>query len=411
MKSLRIFGGNHLSGDVVINGAKNSALPIIAASLLCHESKIENIPRITDVDKMINIINDIGCETNFTDDILMVNSIELKKNNLTSSQVSDFRGSYYLMGALINRFTSVVIAYPGGCDLGSRPIDFHLEGLKSLGVKVKEENGRIILTKNVIKGTTINLPKPSVGATINLILASVKCKGETIVNNVAKEPEVIDVVKYLNNMGAKITWDSPRSIKVVGVKTLNNVSYKIKPDRIEAGTYAALGAMFGKLTLKKVNVFDMERTLDVLEHIGCEVSYLNDILKIRRLHLKPIDLVSDVYPEFPTDLQQPFTTLLTMIGSSTVKDNIFKDRFSNCIDLKKMDAKILLKDDKIHISKSSLKGATVKAKDLRGGMSLVLAGLIADGITIVENIEIIERGYPDFVNKLIKLGAKLEIIE
>ncbi|XMB67771.1 UDP-N-acetylglucosamine 1-carboxyvinyltransferase [Mycoplasmatota bacterium zrk1] len=406
MKSLKIIGGNHLSGDVIIDGAKNSALPIIAASLLCEESVLSNIPNITDVLKMLDILKIIGCEYKIENKKVVINSSGLKSNVLDNSLISDIRGSYYLMGVLINIFDSLTINYPGGCKIGDRPINFHLDGFKQLGIEVKEEENQIQISKKEILGGKITLPKSSVGATINLIFASVKCKGVTVIENASIEPEVEDVISFLNLMGAKISWIDNKVVEIRGVTKLNNVEFKIKPDRIEAGTYAVIGALFGEVRLFNVNIHDMRSTLNVLEELGCEISYNDNILKVKRKELKKVDIVTNPYPGFPTDLQQPFTVVLTQVGGS-VTDNIFNNRFSNCLEINKMNGDIAISDDSIRIKPTKLKGTKVKANNLRGGMSLVLAGLIAEGETTVENIEIIERGYPNFINKLLKLGAKI----
>lgn len=406
MKYIRIIGGNHLSGDVIIDGAKNSALPIIAASLLCDECVLSNIPNISDVSKLLEILKSIGCEYKYESEKLVINSEGLNRNVLDNSLIGDIRGSYYLMGALVNRFDAIVISYPGGCNLGSRPIDYHLDGFKKLGIKVEEDNDRIVITKKEVVGGKITLPKPSVGATINLILASVRCVGETFIENASIEPEVQDVIQFLNNMGANISLTSERVVSIKGVTKLNNVEYKIKADRIEAGTYALIGALFGSVNIFNVDIGDLKSTVGVLSDLGCDVSYNNGVLEVRRNKLKRINIVTDVFPGFPTDLQQPFTVALTKCGG-TVTDNVFDNRFSNCKEINKMNGHINVCGNVIQVYPTKLIGATVTSKDLRGGMSLVLAGLIAEGETVVEDVEIIERGYTNFVKKLIKLGAKI----
>ncbi|WP_270646544.1 UDP-N-acetylglucosamine 1-carboxyvinyltransferase [Paeniclostridium hominis] len=412
-----INGGNKVEGRLSIRGAKNSVLPIMAASIL-NESKsiINNIPNISDVHVMIDILKSIGCKAKYEDSTLYLDSSNIDITSVKEEYMKMLRSSIIVMGAMIGRFNDISISYPGGCSIGARPIDLHLDALKTLGVKITEENGYIYCHRDNLIGNTINLQFPSVGATENAILAAVKAKGTTIINNAAKEPEIEDLQEFLNSMGAKVSGAGTSCIQIEGVDKLHSVNHTIIPDRIAIGTYMIASAITGgNLEVDKVVKSHMDPIVKKLEEAGCIIEYKNKgLIMSPPKKIIPIDIVkTSPHPGFPTDMQSQLMTLLCLgKGTSIFHETIFENRFMHCDELIKMGANIINITENICMVKGVdvLTGEKVKAMDLRGGAALVLAGLVAEGTTEVSSINYIERGYEDFEFILRNLGADIEKI-
>ena len=412
-----INGGNKVEGRLSIRGAKNSVLPIMAAAIL-NESKsiINNIPNISDVHVMIDILKSIGCKAKYEDSTLYLDSSNIDITSVKEEYMKMLRSSIIVMGAMIGRFNDISISYPGGCSIGARPIDLHLDALKTLGVKITEENGYIYCHRDNLIGSTINLQFPSVGATENAILAAVKAKGTTIINNAAKEPEIEDLQEFLNSMGAKVNGAGTSCIQIEGVDKLHSVNHTIIPDRIAIGTYMIASAITGgNLEVDKVIKAHMDPIVKKLEEAGCIIEYKNKgLIMSPPKKIIPIDIVkTSPHPGFPTDMQSQLMTLLCLgKGTSIFHETIFENRFMHCDELIKMGANIINITENICMVKGVdvLTGEKVKAMDLRGGAALVLAGLVAEGTTEVSNINYIERGYEDFEFILRNLGANIEKI-
>lgn len=416
MKKIVIQGGKPLEGEVFIAGAKNSALPIICASLLCRDQvKLTNIPHIEDIEQMLGIIRDLNVDYKWNGDILHINGQHLRHVPIMSKNVSKLRASYYLMGVYLALFGQVMIGMPGGCDIGSRPIDLHLKAFNYLNCECHVNRDGVEIKSNQLKPAKIFLDLPSVGVTINIMLATVLLNGTTIIENAAKEPEIVDVANFLKAMGAKITGAGSSTIVIEGVKELRGCEYRIIPDRIEAGTYALMAAA----NCSEVDIVNFEcshHNALLTKMIECKIKFkiLENRLKILKSeNLAPIQLATHYFPGFPTDLQQIFVALLTKAkGVSSVQDQIYPKRFANCHELMKMGARIILNQNTATIyGPRKLKGAEVKATDLRGGASLILAGLMADGVTLIQDAEHIYRGYSGIVEKLTQLNVKIHLIE
>lgn len=412
-----INGGNKVEGRLSIRGAKNSVLPIMAAAIL-NESKsiINNIPNISDVHVMIDILKSIGCKAKYEDSTLYLDSSNIDITSVKEEYMKMLRSSIIVMGAMIGRFNDISISYPGGCSIGARPIDLHLDALKTLGVKITEEKGYIYCHRDNLIGSTINLQFPSVGATENAILAAVKAKGTTIINNAAKEPEIEDLQEFLNSMGAKVNGAGTSCIQIEGVDKLHSVNHTIIPDRIAIGTYMIASAITGgNLEVDKVIKAHMDPIVKKLEEAGCIIEYKNKgLIMSPPKKIIPIDIVkTSPHPGFPTDMQSQLMTLLCLgKGTSVFHETIFENRFMHCDELIKMGANIINITENICMVKGVdvLTGEKVKAMDLRGGAALVLAGLVAEGTTEVSSINYIERGYEDFEFILRNLGADIEKI-
>lgn len=412
-----INGGNKVEGRLSIRGAKNSVLPIMAAAIL-NESKsiINNIPNISDVHVMIDILKSIGCKAKYEDSTLYLDSSNIDITSVKEEYMKMLRSSIIVMGAMIGRFNDISISYPGGCSIGARPIDLHLDALKTLGVKITEEKGYIYCHRDNLIGSTINLQFPSVGATENAILAAVKAKGTTIINNAAKEPEIEDLQEFLNSMGAKVNGAGTSCIQIEGVDKLHSVNHTIIPDRIAIGTYMIASAITGgNLEVDKVIKAHMDPIVKKLEEAGCIIEYKNKgLIMSPPKKIIPIDIVkTSPHPGFPTDMQSQLMTLLCLgKGTSVFHETIFENRFMHCDELIKMGANIINITENICMVKGVdvLTGEKVKAMDLRGGAALVLAGLVAEGTTEVSSINYIERGYEDFEFILRNLGANIQKI-
>jgi UDP-N-acetylglucosamine 1-carboxyvinyltransferase len=413
MEKLKVAGGYPLEGTVKISGAKNSAVALIPATILAESPvTIEGLPNISDVQILGGLLEEIGGKITFEKDKIIVDPSNMISMPLPNGKVKKLRASYYLMGAMLGRFKKAVIGLPGGCHLGPRPIDQHIKGFEALGATVTNEQGAIYLRAEELKGARIYLDVVSVGATINIMLAAVLAKGRTIIENAAKEPEIIDVATLLSSMGAKIKGAGTDVIRIDGVEKLHGCRHSIIPDRIEAGTYVIIGASMAKeLIVDNVIPLHLESLIAKLREMGIHIETSDDQIYIvgRQNELKPVDIKTLVYPGFPTDLQQPFTSLLTKVnGTSVITDTIYSSRFKHIDELRRMGANVKVEGRSAIITgPSKLQGAKVKASDLRAGAALVAAGLMAEGITEITGLEHIDRGYSHIEDKLNGLGAKV----
>ena len=412
MQKMFIEGGHELNGKVRISGAKNSAVALVPAAILADSNvTIEGLPEISDVYTLGELVEEIGGKVTWDGQTVNIDPSEMISMPLPNGKVKKLRASYYFMGAMLGKFNKAVIGLPGGCHLGPRPIDQHIKGFEALGAKVTNEHGAIYIRAKELIGARIYLDVVSVGATINIMLAAVKAKGKTTIENAAKEPEIIDVATLLTNMGAKIKGVGTDVIRIEGVSSLSGCKHTIIPDRIEAGTYAILAAAQGKeVIIDNVIPQHLESLLAKLREMGVSIEESDEqLLIITKKPLKSVDIKTLVYPGFPTDLQQPFTTLLTKaIGTGVVTDTIYSARLKHIDELRRMNAIVKVEGGSGIISGPvQLEGARVKASDLRAGASLILAGLMADGITEVTGLEHVDRGYEKITEKLNNLGANV----
>lgn len=413
MQKIVVQGGHKLNGRIKINGAKNSAVALLPTAILADSKvTIEGLPDISDVDILASILEDIGAGVNLkNNESIIIDPKNIESIPLPNGKVKELRASYYFMGAMLGKFKQAVIGLPGGCFLGPRPIDQHIKGFEALGAKVTNEHGAIYLRAKELKGARIYLDIASVGATINIMLAAVKAKGKTIIENAAKEPEIIDVATLLTNMGAKINGVGTDVIKIEGVDELHGCKHTIIPDRIEAGTYAIAAAAIGEeVLIDNVIPEHLESLLAKLSELGVIIEQKDDQLLIKtQKKLNSIDIKTLIYPGFPTDLQQPLTALLTKAeGTSVIVDTIYSARLKHIDELRRMNANIKVESGSAIINGPvQLKGAKVTASDLRAGAALVIAGLMAEGKTEIYGIEHIERGYENITEKLVALGAKI----
>lgn len=415
MKKLVIQGGKKLYGTINISGSKNASLPILAASLLIDEVvTLKNIPNVKDILTMIVLLENIGkkIEFNAAKNEVKIYPQKIKKLEAPYNLVKTMRAGVLVLGPLISKYGYAKVSLPGGCAIGSRPVDLHIEALKKMGAKIKIDNGYILaeVTKK-LKATNFKFPSVSVGATENLIMASVLCEGKTLIKNIAIEPEILDLIDFLNQSGAKILFSSKRSITIEGVDRLRGVSYSIIPDRIEAGTYAIASLITnGKITLNKINKEIMRNIFDVLKKVGAQLDFKKtNSVTVSRKKIKSLNVKTLPYPGFPTDMQAQLMSLLCLSkGKSVIREDIFENRFLHVPELKRLGANIKIKNQSAHIvGIEKLKGAEVMATDLRASVSLVLAGLVAQGTTTINRVYHLERGYENLVGKLKKCGAKI----
>lgn len=417
MPKIKIEGGHQLTGTITVGGAKNSVVALIPAAILCDETvTISNVPNITDVDDLEKILVHLNAKIERTTGEVVINSSDIINKEITQELSKKLRASYYFMGALLGKFNRVEMYFPGGCAIGARPINLHLKGFELLGAKITEDDNHFIIEADKLKGNNIYLDFPSVGATINIMLAAVKAKGKTVIDNAAQEPEIVNVATYLNNMGAKIKGAGTSTITIIGVKYLHKCFHEVIPDRIEAGTYLIIASLLGKnLKIDNMIPSHLEALIAKLNECGVDMEIgidnviVNSVKKYRATDIKTL-----VYPGFPTDLQQIMATFLTQCkGRSVIEETIYENRFQNLEYLNKMGAKAKVrKDNRKAVIKgvTKLKGTDVSATDLRGGASLLVAALIAEGSTTIDNISYILRGYDKIIEKLTKVGAKIEII-
>ena len=416
MKIMEIEGNKELNGTIRISGAKNATVALIPAAILTdEEATICNVPEITDTDALCDILNELNVDVKRASESIVINPQNMKNVEIAEKFSKKLRASYYFMGALLGKYKKAVMYFPGGCSIGARPIDLHLKGFEALGATVKNEKNKYIVEADELHGANIYLDIASVGATINIMLAAVKAKGTTVIDNVAKEPEIVNVATFLNNMGAKISGAGTSTIKIEGVEYLHKCFHEVIPDRIEAGTYIIIGALCGK-NLKIDNIIPehVDSLLSKLEEIGTELQVGTDYVLISKSeNYKPTTIKTAVYPGFPTDLQQPFTVLLTQChGKSKVVETIWENRFMHIPYLKDLGADVTVKNQTATIiGPSKLTGTSVVATDLRAGAAMVAAGLLAEGKTTITNVEHILRGYEQIVEKLTSVGAKIEIKE
>lgn len=416
MKELVIQGGKPLSGTIEISGAKNSAVALVPASLLSDEEVIiDHIPNITDIDALDEILVYLGATLKRDGSTMTIHSEHIQNKEIPESISKKLRASYYFMGALLGKYKKVEMYFPGGCAIGKRPIDQHLKAFEALGANIQIDGNKYKIEAKELIGNDIYLDCASVGATINAMLASVKAKGKTMIHNAAKEPEIVNVATLLNNMGAEIEGAGTSEIMIVGVERLGKAYIEVIPDRIEAGTYIILGALLGNpLTIENIIPNHIEALLSKLKEIGIQYELSTNCITVwASKNLTPTAVTTAVYPGFPTDLQQPITALLACIpGNSKVTETIYENRFQNVPYLNELGANIDIQGDTLHIQGAEqLHGTKVQATDLRAGACLFLAGLKADGTTIIEHVEYVLRGYENIIEKLTHVGAKIELKE
>ena len=416
MKQFRIKGNNILKGTIEISGAKNSAVALVPASLLSDDVvTIDNVPNISDIDALNEILKYLGATVSRVNGTMTIDSKNMKNKEIPKQVSSKLRASYYFMSALLGKYKKVEMYFPGGCSIGARPIDQTLKSFELLGAKVVEKDNKFTITAKKLKGNNISLDMPSVGATINTMLVAVKAEGTTVIENAAREPEIVNVATFLNNIGAKISGAGTSRITIIGVEHLRGGYTEVIPDRIEAGTYLILGALTGKkLRIENIIPKHIEMLISKMEEMGIDIEVGDDYAVVSKTSkLKPVKIKTLGYPGFATDLQQPITTLLTKCnGVSQLEETIYENRFQNVPYLNEMGADIEIKDRKIFIKgPTKLKGTTVQATDLRAGACLVLAALASEGETVVTNVEYILRGYENIVEKLTKVGAKITLEE
>ncbi|NLW11784.1 MAG: UDP-N-acetylglucosamine 1-carboxyvinyltransferase [Clostridiaceae bacterium] len=420
MASYIVRGGNRLAGDVTVSGSKNAALGILSAAMLLDGAcKIENVPDVADINVMIEICKDLGAKIKRDNEgTLLIDPTSINTHEAIEDKVRSIRGSYYLLGALLARFGKASLYMPGGCNFGTRPVDQHMKGFEALGAEVSLEHGIIHVEADKLLGEHIFLDVVSVGATINIMIAAVKAEGTTVIENAAREPHIVDVANFLNTMGANVRGAGTDVIRITGTPVMPaGSSYSIIPDQIEAGTYMMMAALtHGDITVRNLIPKHMEPLSAKLEEMGAHVESGDDSIRVwldENEHLKPASFKTMPYPGFPTDLQPQATVLLCLAeGSSKMMENVWDNRFQYVDDLKMMGADIMASGKLAVIQGGNpLTGAKVTARDLRAGAAMVMAGLAAEGVTEIVEINKIERGYERFVNKLQSLGADISRLD
>ncbi|HDN3443866.1 TPA: UDP-N-acetylglucosamine 1-carboxyvinyltransferase [Staphylococcus aureus] len=415
MDKIVIKGGNKLTGEVKVEGAKNAVLPILTASLLASDkpSKLVNVPALSDVETINNVLTTLNADVTYKKDenAVVVDATKTLNEEAPYEYVSKMRASILVMGPLLARLGHAIVALPGGCAIGSRPIEQHIKGFEALGAEIHLENGNIYANaKDGLKGTSIHLDFPSVGATQNIIMAASLAKGKTLIENAAKEPEIVDLANYINEMGGRITGAGTDTITINGVESLHGVEHAIIPDRIEAGTLLIAGAITrGDIFVRGAIKEHMASLVYKLEEMGVELDYQEDGIRVRAEgELQPVDIKTLPHPGFPTDMQsQMMALLLTANGHKVVTETVFENRFMHVAEFKRMNANINVEGRSAKLEgKSQLQGAQVKATDLRAAAALILAGLVADGKTSVTELTHLDRGYVDLHGKLKQLGAE-----
>ena len=418
MKKIVINGGRPLKGEVTISGAKNSVVALIPATILADDIvTLDGVPDISDVASLIEIMTIMGAKIERKEDSLIIDPRGVKNMPMPFGKINSLRASYYFYGSLLGRYGQATVGLPGGCDLGPRPIDLHLKAFEAMGAAMTMDGSSMKLATNgkPLQGANIYMDTVSVGATINTILAAVKAEGRTVIENAAREPEIIDVVTLLNNMGAHIRGAGTDIIIIDGVPHLHGTRHQVIPDRIEAGTYIALAAAIGEgIQINNVLYEHLESYIAKLEEMGVRMTISEDSIFVeKQTGLKAIQIKTSPYPGFATDLQQPITPLLlTAVGRGRIVDTIYEKRVNHVPELAKMGANIsTLNDHIIYEGPNQLTGSSVKATDLRAGAALVIAGLMASGKTEITNVEYILRGYSDIIHKLTQLGADIQLVE
>lgn len=418
MKKIIIEGNRPLTGEVTISGAKNSAVALIPAAILADSPVIlEGVPDIQDVHSLIEILEIMGAKIHFSQNILEIDPRGIVSVPMPSGKINSLRASYYFMGALLGKFGEAVVGLPGGCYLGPRPIDLHVKGFEALGASVNNEHGAMYLRTDQegLQGNRIFMDVVSVGATINVMLAAIKAKGQTVIENAAREPEIIDVATLLNNMGAKVRGAGTDVIRIEGVDKLHGCRHFMIPDRIETGTYLALAAAAGNgVKIKNVIYEHLESFIAKLQEMGVNMTIREDEIEVfPSKELKAVNVMTYPYPGFATDLQQPLTPLLLMTkGTAEITDTIYAKRVNHVPELARMGADISVEGNLIITNgPNKLHGTEVVASDLRAGACLVIAGLMAEGTTTIYNVEYILRGYDHIIEKLTALGAEIQMVE
>lgn len=418
MKKIVINGGHPLKGEVTISGAKNSVVALIPATILADDIvTLDGVPDISDVASLIEIMTIMGAKIERKEDSLVIDPRGVKNMPMPFGKINSLRASYYFYGSLLGRYGQATVGLPGGCDLGPRPIDLHLKAFEAMGAAMTMDGSSMKLETDgkPLQGANIYMDTVSVGATINTILAAVKAEGRTVIENAAREPEIIDVVTLLNNMGAHIRGAGTDIIIIDGVPHLHGTRHQVIPDRIEAGTYIALAAAIGEgIQINNVLYEHLESYIAKLEEMGVRMTISEDSIFVeKQTGLKAIQIKTSPYPGFATDLQQPITPLLlTAAGRGRIVDTIYEKRVNHVPELAKMGATIsTLNDHIIYEGPNQLTGSSVKATDLRAGAALVIAGLMASGTTEITNVEYILRGYSDIIHKLTQLGADIQLVE
>ena len=419
MKKIRIWGGRPLSGKVTVSGAKNSVVALIPAVILADEPvTLDGVPDISDVDSLIDIMQVMGAKVERQEDSLVIDPRGVQDIPMPYGKINSLRASYYFYGSLLGRFGQATVGLPGGCDLGPRPIDLHLKAFEAMGAQVTYEGNAMRLAtpaSEKMKGATIYMDTVSVGATINTMLAAVKAQGRTVIENAAREPEIIDVATLLNNMGAHIRGAGTDIITIEGVESLHGTRHQVIPDRIEAGTYIALAAAVGEgIQIDNVLYEHLEGFIAKLEEMGVRMTISEDSIFVEKQEdLRSVSIKTAPYPGFATDLQQPITPLLLKAkGKGSIQDTIYEKRVNHVPELARMGAQISTNSSRIvYQGPNQLEGVEVKATDLRAGACLVIAGLMAQGVTTISNIEFILRGYSNIIEKLRAMGAEVALIE
>ena len=416
MKIMEIEGGKELKGTIRVSGAKNATVALIPAAILTdEEATICNIPEITDTDALCDILNDLKVDVKRASESIIINPNNMINKEIEEQFSKKLRASYYFMGALLGKYHKAEMYFPGGCSIGARPIDLHLKGFEALGAKVTNIKNKYIVEAEELHGASIYLDIASVGATINIMLAAVKAKGTTIIDNAAKEPEIVNVATFLNNMGAQISGAGTSTIKIEGVEHLHKCFHEVIPDRIEAGTYIIIGALCGSpLKIDNVIPEHIDALISKLDEMGVDLEIGADyVLVNKKDNYKPTSIKTAVYPGFPTDLQQPFTVLQTQCeGKSKTTETIWENRFMHIPYLNDLGANIKINNQTATIEgKTPLKGTGVVATDLRAGAAMVAAALAAEGKTTITNVEHILRGYESIIEKLTAVGAKISLKE
>ena len=413
MQKLEVFGANKLKGQIKISGSKNASLPILAATLLSKNIvTVQNLPNVRDIKTMLTLLKSLGSKITINKDKIVIDNTKQKKKFASYNLVKTMRAGILVLGPLLSKFGSAKVSLPGGCAIGTRPIDIHLQALSRLGIKYKIDNGYVIAkAPKGLRGNKIRFSKVSVGATENLIIAASLAKGTTILNNCAIEPEIKDLIKFLNKMGCKIKWISKRGIKIIGVDRTEEISYSVMFDRIEAGTYLIAAAItVGNLKIKNVVPKILKTEIDILKKIGLKILIKKDEIQIiGKKKIKSLNIKTAPYPGFPTDLQAQMMVLLCKANkNSIIQENIFENRFMHVAELNRMGAKISIDGNKALIKGNiNFAPAELMATDLRASVSLILAALTAKGKSVINRIYHLDRGYENIEKKLNKIGAKI----
>ena len=411
MEKFRIIGGSPIRGCVKVDSAKNALLPILAATLLTEEPvTLTGCAKLSDVENMLRILRVLGCRAEMQGDSVRIDAGGANGWEMPEHLSKLIRSSIFMMGPILGRFRKATVTYPGGCEIGLRPIDLHLKGLRALGVRIREAHGMIYCDGTHMRGGEVMLDFPSVGATENVMMAAALAPGRTVIRNAAREPEIYDLQQFVNSMGGRVSGAGSSMVVVEGVKRLHGTRYQPMPDRIVAGTLLAAAAMTGgEIRLQNARSSDLDAVLDKLAEAGCEVEMSEDEIGLKApQHLKPINLSTQPFPGFPTDLQAQFLAMACVAqGTSVIVENVFESRFAHAAQLMRMGADITITHRTAIVRGRQLTGACVEAKDLRGGAAMVLAGLAADGVTEVQGISLVDRGYAEIEKVLGGLGAAI----